>query len=640
MNPFEKRATEFIPDDLAFLPYVTPEPLLTYLERHAKDDVLYDRLVVLIGAPGSGKTTLARLFLFPTLMTLLRNKTLPAVLSDALATCRALTEGTIPAIAGCRIPLESDYRDCWELPYSDQLRHSLFFSLLQSRAVLGWLRGFEEAGIDLSEVTLIPRADAAAALEAIGGESVKSIREMARRVERDVYGVSAGLLAPRPEDLPIAATAPYHPFDVIEAFEIPFSGVRLRVKPLVICDDAHVLHPKQLDAAIRWFARREIRVARWILTRMDALRPQDVLKPDEGLIDEGSGFNRARDMVAIWMQSTGDRAANRRAFRKIAKDMSERYLKQMPVFVRRDLTSLEILLDGDSPALPAGKVKQLQESLGKGHRRLVGPLRRAEIEALVDGYLDGDRRNARPGEGPEIRAMMIRILMERYMKRVPQSSLFEDTIDIAPSMPLKADSSVRNAAEMQLFHEYGRPFFYGFDTLCDAASENAEKFLRLAGHLVAQLETRLIRGADLTLSAAVQEKLLTERAAKMLEDEDLPEKNRVVRLCEVIAADCLKRTQEPNASLGEGPNAWGVIQAEFDTIVSKQPELARVLQSGVAHNMFSLVRDYGTKGDIWCLVELSGIWSLKTGLTLKRGQFIERGVVDLANSIQMAGNPP
>ena len=107
----------------------------------------------------------------------------------------------------------------------------------------------------------------------------------------------------------------------------------------------------------------------------------------------------------------------------------------------------------------------------------------------------------------------------------------------------------------------------------------------------------------------------------------------MMRLCEVIAGDCLNRTKEPNATLGEGPNAWGIIQVEFDTIVSKHPDLARVLQSGVAHNMFSLVRDHGTKGDIWCLVELSGVWSLKMGLTLKRGQFIERDVARLASAI-------
>jgi hypothetical protein len=341
-------------------------------------------------------------------------------------------------------------------------------------------------------------------------------------------------------------------------------------------------------------------------------------------------------MALIWMQSIGDRGANRRAFRKIAKDMAGRYLQQMPIFARRNLTSLEDLLESTAPSLPAGDLKELEHSLYTGPRRLIGATRRHEIERLVDAYLGSERRRASGAEGPEVRAMMIRILCERYLKRVPQSSLFEDAIDIAPSMPLKADSNVRNAADMQLYHKYGRPFFYGFDTLCDAASENAEKFLRLAGHLVAQLETQLIRNAGVKLVPAVQDKLLKQRAARMLEDEDLPERARVMRLCETIAQECLVGTREPNASLGEGPNAWGILQADFDTIATRHPELARVLQSGVAYNMFTLVRDHGTKGQIWCLVELSGVWSLKIGLSLARGQFLERKVDDLVKAIRAA----
>lgn len=646
MNPFEKRATELIRDDVAFLPYVTPEPLVTYLARYAKQDVLFDRLVVLIGTPGSGKTTLARLFLLPTLTTLLQTPELPSQASiiDALRECNAITTDNLlaPAVAGCRIPLETNYRDCWELPYPEDVRQNLFCSLLQARTVLAWVRGMEEAGFPLQEVKLIPRSDAGAALEAIGGVSLEHIREVARDVERDVYRVTAGLLPPPLEQLPAGASAAYHPFDVIEAFEVPFGGRRLRIKPLVICDDAQFLHPTQLDGVIKWLARREVRVARWMLTRIDALRPHEVLRPENGFSEAVSGFNRSREMAFVWMQSsTEDRGANRRAFRRIAKDMSSRYLQQMPIFVRHNLKSLEELLENTPPPLAPGKLKELQDSLYSGPRRHIGANRRHHIEGLVDTYLGGERCQAIPECMPELRAMMVRILLERYLKRVPQGSLFDEEIDIAPSMPLKADSSVRKAAEIQLYHEFGRPYFYGFDTLCDAASENAERFLRLAGELVAQLETQIIRRARVKLSPKIQDELLKQRAIHMIEDEDLPERARVLSLCATIAKECLVVTHQPNASLGDGPNAWGILQTEFDAITNSHPELARVLQSGVAYNMFTLVRDYGTKGQTWCLVELSGTWSLKSGLSLSRGGFLERRVENLLKAITpAAGDAP
>jgi hypothetical protein len=640
MNPFEKRATEYIRDDVAFLPYVTPEPLVTYLVQHAKKDVLFDRLIVLIGTPGSGKTTLARLFLLPTLTTLLRTQELPSRpgLIDALTSCKAIAD-SVPAIAGCRIPLESDYRDCWELPYAEDVRHNLFCSLLQARTVLAWLRGLEDAGYPISDVQLIPRADAAAALEAIGGVSLDSIREVAREIERDVYQVTAGLMPPPQDQLPAGATRAYHPFDVIEAFEIPYNSGRLRIKPLVICDDAHFLHPKQLDGAIKWLARREIRVARWVLTRIDALSPQDVLRPEGKIVREEPGINRGRDMELIWMQSTGDRRAKRQAFRKIAKDMANRYLQQMPIFIRRNLSSLEELLESTASPIPAGKLKQLQDSLIIGRRRLVGANRRTEIESMVDTYLLGKKRDGNGADASDVRAM-IRILIERYLRRVPQDPLFDEPIDVTPSMPLKADSAVFNAAEMLLHHEYGRPYYHGFDSLCDAASENAEKFLRLAGHLVAQLETQIIRNGIPRLASATQDKLLRERAIRMLEDEDIPERARVMRLCETISKQCLISTCEPNAPLAEGPNAWGILQSEFETISTTQPELARVLQGGLAYNMFSLMHDYGTKGQKWCLIELSGVWSLRFGLSFARGAFLERKVEDLLSAIRPTSGDP
>ena len=96
-NPFEKRATEYFQDDEAFLAIVTPEPLVTFLQQPAHDGSLYDRLAIIVGTPGSGKTTLARLFQFRTLMTLLRNRNMAnhKPLLDTLTRCGAI-EGRTP----------------------------------------------------------------------------------------------------------------------------------------------------------------------------------------------------------------------------------------------------------------------------------------------------------------------------------------------------------------------------------------------------------------------------------------------------------------------------------------------------------------------------------------------------------------
>ena len=57
---------------------------------------------------------------------------------------------------------------------------------------------------------------------------------------------------------------------VIESFITDDGQNRFELRPLMILDDAHNLHPLQLLAVQRWLTRRELKVARWVLMRLDA----------------------------------------------------------------------------------------------------------------------------------------------------------------------------------------------------------------------------------------------------------------------------------------------------------------------------------------------------------------------------------
>ncbi len=637
-NPFEKRATEYLRDDEAFLAVVTPEPLTTFFQRHAEEGSLYDRLAVIVGTPGSGKTTLARLFLYPTLRTLLRNSSLSTykALLDSLTSCRAIgDEG--PIIVGGRIPLEAEYRDFWEFPYTEELKGGLMTALLQARTVLAWLRSLTDAGIPLESISIRPRAGSEAALAAIGGRDGPSLFARASQVELAIYKVSAALVPPDVSDIDADAAAGYRPFDVIEEIVFRDADREVSARPLVIFDDAHSLHRAQLQLLIRWLTRREFKVSRWILMRLDALHPSDVLSDSSrGGDGEEPGIKRSREITSIWLQSSDDRAQQRRSFRKMAKDMANRYLQQMDVFNRRRLNSLGDLLSTQADAIAPGKIEQLRGTVAAMQRRHgVSARRREAIEEEVDRYLQAS------GEGGEdVRLAMLSILFARYAKRVPQRGLFDanatdvdatdvNTADVEPAKPLTADADVAEGARVHLLHRFDRPYFFGIDILCDASSENAEQFLQLAGRLVSQSETQLIRAKPATLTSGMQHTLLREKAGEILRDWDFPQHQLVRRLADGIAKECLKKSLEPNASLGGGASAFGIPQDEFDEIPRKHPALARVLQFGVAYNSFMLVPNHGTKKKIWCLVELGGTLLLHHGLTLRRGGFLERRSDDL-----------
>ena len=626
VNPFEKRATEYLRDDEAFLAVVTPEPLETFFRDPAKEDRLYDRLVLVVGTPGSGKTTLARLFQYQTIRALLRNRSIDShrPLVDALTTCGAISDGQ-PIVLGARLSLESEYREVWDFPYTSELKTGLMTALLQSRAVLGWIRNLQAAGVSVEEIEIVPRPGAEAATYAIGGATGAGLLARAREVELGIYRVAAALVAPPVDQIDQAALDGYRPFDVIESFRLRTNDQIALLRPLIIFDDAHRLHPEQLSSLVHWLVRRELRVSRWILTRLDALAPADVLL-DRAIEAVEPGVQRTREITEIWMQSDKQRARQRRAFRTMSKDMANRYLGQMDVFSRRGLRSLPDLLSTSPVSLSTSKSDAVASHANAVQKRVgMSTERRRSLETDVVSYLSARGENA-----TDLRLATTTVLMERYGKRTPQRGLFDDDIEIEPNRPLKADSGVVDGAQIHLLHRHGRPYYFGIDAVCDASSENAEQFLQLTGRLVSQAETQLIRGKEATLSSAVQHKLLRDRATEMIAEWDFPQFQLVRRLADGIASQCLERSLEGNASLGGGANAFGIPQSEFDSIPNDFPELARVLQFGVAYNAFALVRNHGGKGELWCLVELSGVLLLHHGLTLKRGGYLERGVEDLS----------
>lgn len=622
-NPFEKRATEYLRDETAFLSVVIPEPLNAYFSKHAESGALFDRLCMVIGNPGSGKTTIATLVEYKSVYTLVHspNHTDYTPLIKALNKCKITDRSDIKVLA-CRIPMESEFREFWELPYDEDIRLGLLKSYLQSKAVILWLQSLKSVGgFDLETSTIKLKPEFQSATESIGGKTAEDILNHARMLEKEIYTISASLIPPPADELPKTVLNPYQPFLAIDKIIAKRELFDEEFQPLVILDDFHSLHPEQFSALQNWLAKREIKISRWLMLRLDAQTPSNII---EGSIssesqNSSSPIKTSREITDIWLHNSNNRNSSRTQFRTMAKSMANKYLGLMPVFNNQGLKSFQNLLSTEPHLLTQSQLSELKEKI---YNTQVKHSITNEIKEEYQSKIERFSKDRNLEES--VKLAMLLIMLNRYVVRTPQRGFFD--IDADPKKPINANLEISHGARMHLLHDYDKPYYFGIDKVCDGASENAEQFLQLAGQLVNASEKQIIKGNSPVLSSKFQHRLLLDKAHSVVSDWNFPFSEEVKLICDYIGEVCIKKTLQPNAPLDAGANAIGIKEDEFQKIVVSEHRLANILKYAIGYGAITLKRNHKTKKSEWALLELSGPVLITKKLTFARGGFIEKDV--------------
>lgn len=614
-NPFRKRATEYISEPVSLLPLVSPRPIDEFLKKDG--EAVFEKLTVIVGSPGCGKTTIARVMEYDCLNELCENPGHSEALTAVLHEHKAMIDGR-PTLIGHLLPMTSDFRAIWELPYPVTLRNVLLRAFVQSKAVLGWFRRLVAAGIDIDNIEVLVRRDTESAREVHQVQSAEKFRERAREVEMAIFKIVTALVAPKEEELSKEfLEMRYDIFEILSGFRVHGRGDSSpdgawTLKPLIIIDDAHELHSNQYVQLRDWLKSRVIGSARWILCRPDVVAPEDFR---EVLLEEctdsplPSGSSRGRDYILRLIQ-LGSRETKK--FRPIAREIANKYLMSMPDMVRR-ANDIERLLDTPAMSLAPGQVKIIREGIDA----------RARESKFSEGVLKSLEERIPASAKDDERAQTLRILLERERNKTPQISLIElDPIEEPVSDDRQARADVIDGARIQLMHDYGRPYYYGFDKLADASNANIEQFITLCGSLIDVVIAQIVRGKPVVLKAKTQHDSLVKRSTEIMKEWDFPYHVQVRELVDMIGKRCVESTIKPNAPLGDGANAIGIPQSDFDNLI-RSDRMARVLHFAFAYKALTLVPNYRCKGKEWALLELGGIPCLAYGLTLGRGGFLE-----------------
>ncbi|MAR92587.1 MAG: hypothetical protein CML06_17155 [Pseudomonadales bacterium] len=618
-NPFKKRATEYLSEASTLLPLLSPAPLAEFFR--VDGSALLEKLTIVVGTPGCGKTTIARILEFDTLDALARNpKDTNKELVIALAKIGLLSD-LVPTILAYRLPMSTNFRAIWELPYSEDLRATLLRSFVQAKAVLGWFRQLEKAEISENEVDVVFSDESDAAKSHMSGYSAKEFRTYARYIESAIFRAATSLIAPNENELATDfINQKFDAFEDIIGFRISGDNNRYGIngamlKPMVVIDDAHELHPTQYILLREWLKNRNIRVSRWMMCRPDIVSPEDyrnVLTTDISANDVKFGTSSGRDYFIKLVQLSTSR---KNEFRKIAADISQRYLPRIPDFSRRSSSNLRQLLETKSHLLPKRDVTRLKNAIQSMANN--GHVSERFVEEL---------RTRLPVELPEDETLAaLRILLTRELNRTPQLSLIDEPEELdAPVTEHKsARTSLIEGARIQLLHEFNRPYYFGLDKLADASNANIEQFINLSGVLIDEMLAKLVRGKKPELDAKTQNDALVKQAKQMIDEWDFPYHSSVKDLVNFIASRCISKTMEPNAPLDDGANAIGIPQEEFNAVLERSERLTRILHYAFAYKAIIFVPHYKCKNREWCLLELGGVPCLANGLTLGRGGFIE-----------------
>lgn len=628
-NPFKKRKTELIPDRRTLLSWVSATPLEEFFSKDRTQ--LIEKLTLVVGTPGCGKTTIAQVVEFESLAILCMSP-MPETknLIDVLTRNELIKDG-VPAVIGHWLQMSVNFRDIWELPYSEHMRTTLLRAFIQAKAVLGWFRQLEAIGIQMADIEIVLGSNSESLASVTRADDPIEFRAYARRIELAIFQVVTALVPPDEQRLAENfLNTSYDVFEVLKGLRIkewperPGQGP-VTFRPMMIVDDAHELHPIQFVQIRDWLKSKAIGVSRWLLCRPDVVAAEDyrdaIASDTEVDVDMTPGSTKGRDYLIKLMQF----GRGERRFQGIARDIADRYVTKIPEFSRREISRLAPMLETQLSPMPDGQLKGLQSEVDK----------LAKDSKFSSQLMDSLRARLPAEIRPEERLVALRILMHRERNRTPQLGLLDDDeeLDEPVTQDRPAKPSLIEGARIQLMNEFERPYYYGMNKVIGASNSNIEQLIRLAGVLVDELLAQVIRGRrSAELAPKAQHAALVKEANQVMKEWDFPYHSSVRQLVAVIAKRCKERTMLPNAPLTAGANAVGVLQEEMDGILKRHERLSRVLHFAFAYKALVYVPQYGCKGKVWCLLELGALPCMAYGLRLNRGGFIEetlRGVDEM-----------
>lgn len=596
-------------------------PLL--LNQFERDDLFIPKLIIVSGSPGSGKSSILRLFDTETLLAIHER---PAFhretdLVERLTELGVLDEAG-PTIVGISIHCDSTVRDIWDVG-DDSQSNNLFNTLLDVRIVSSFLKGLrrlESAHVltSLENVQLhpLPSEDAPPQLFSESC-SFSELEERCLKLE-SAFGA---LLNQFPDQSMPEGIQQHSRLFALNYLSLQMRLVQefTRLTPVVMLDDVQDLYPAQRHHLELELLRRSP-VPRWLAIRTQVSGLERLL--DLEGVEEGRDYKDVA-LDAIFKDRPG-------VFEKFAKNVIQRRLQATEYLEDFTWSDFSDLLQSTEDIVPAASASKALDAMADQvtdvhvGRSIIGELKVAQASVKRTGLsLD------------HLQDLSRKLIVIHRAEGKGQLSMFPD------DQPEAGDSKTTEAAKLFATELTGWPYYFGLDTLIDAASGNTRQLLALSAGLVDRLVYKAETNRELLVSPKDQDILLRKNSEEYYDSLEMKfRKGAAIRVfIDNIGRSFREITYRANAPIAPGVNGFGLTLKELEDALSHSDTVSSdlfrdVVTKAVAGNVLSVRRTkQGQAGSEKIVFYLNRLLCMKYRLPLGYGGFQRISVRNLMSML-------
>lgn len=495
-----------------------------------------------IGIPGSGKSSILRLFGVDILSEIIRQQAAYNHLYEPLVEAKIIVDDSIKTV-GIYVQIDELYSEADNVTLSGISTEKLFFTLFDLRVAKQILAILEKIYKDVTEpnaCVIVKEVDSAKLPPRIFSEKkdFHTFDTLIRRQEQLISQVLTSFPgAPIPELLELHNR--FASLDLISAQQ-EFHNVKF----ILMIDDAHDLYPKQLQLLKNAVEKRNS-FPRWVATRKH-------IYPIQFLVGDSMGNIDGREIYIFDLDNRLSK--NKSLYKRFIKILVEKRLKSTFALSEYTTEQIEGMIYPEdlSKFTDSINIKKLQyeeiENI-KNNSRITSQ--------AIDEYIDGKKQYT----PLEVEAILIKA--NRFIKSKQPSLFPELNIDLT-----EIASKDKQAAKLFLKKRAKVPLYSGFDIIVDVSNYNVEQFLRVFSPFIDRLIYRVELDKDLNIKPAEQYNIL-KKAAKSYIENVIPKLlygKFIYQLVDNLGRFFSYRTYEPNAPHAPGVTQFAITSSDMEII--------------------------------------------------------------------------